>query len=97
MYFIRFYTPKKGYIAIIKMAKKEGGKQMKEGKIIAISNQKGGTAKNSGKHAAVLCGYHFSKGDLIVNLDDDYQCPVYELWSLVEQVEAGFDVPCFLK
>ena len=49
-------------------------------------------AKNSGKHAAVLCGYHFSKGDLIVNLDDDYQCPVYELWSLVEQVEAGFDV-----
>ena len=36
-----------GYIAIIKMAKKEGGEQMKEGKIIAISNQKGGTAKTT--------------------------------------------------
>ena len=49
-------------------------------------------AKNAGKHAAVLCGYRYAKGDLIVNLDDDFQCPVYELWSLVRCVEDGADV-----
>ena len=49
-------------------------------------------AQNVGKHAAVLCGYRYAKGDLIVNLDDDFQCPVYELWSLVRCVEDGADV-----
>ena len=43
--------------------------------------------KNMGKHAAVLAGYSFAKGDYIVNLDDDCQCPVYELWKLLEPVE----------
>lgn len=43
--------------------------------------------KNMGKHAAVLAGYAVARGDYIVNLDDDYQCPVYELWSLLEPVE----------
>ncbi|SFT33597.1 undecaprenyl-phosphate 4-deoxy-4-formamido-L-arabinose transferase [Lachnospiraceae bacterium XBD2001] len=49
-------------------------------------------AKNSGKHAAVLCGYLYAKGSIIVNLDDDYQCPVYELWKFVDRIEAGYDV-----
>ena len=44
-------------------------------------------AKNMGKHAAVLAGYSVAKGDYIVNLDDDYQCPVYELWKLVDPVD----------
>ena len=44
-------------------------------------------AKNMGKHAAVLAGYSFAKGDYIVNLDDDYQSPVNELWKLVAPVE----------
>lgn len=41
-------------------------------------------AKNMGKHAAVLAGYSFVSGDFIVNLDDDFQCPVYELWKMLE-------------
>lgn len=44
-------------------------------------------AKNMGKHAAVLAGYAAARGDYIVNLDDDYQCPTYELWKLLEPVE----------
>lgn len=44
-------------------------------------------AKNMGKHAAVLAGYAASKGKFVVNLDDDFQCPVYELWKLLEPVE----------
>ena len=44
-------------------------------------------SKNRGKHAAVLAGMSFAKGDYIVNLDDDCQCPVYELWRLLEPLE----------
>ena len=44
-------------------------------------------AKNMGKHAAVLAGYSYSKGKYIVSLDDDFQCPVYELWRLLEPIE----------
>lgn len=44
-------------------------------------------AKNRGKHAAVMAGYSYAKGKYIVNLDDDFQCPVYELWNLLTPVE----------
>lgn len=44
-------------------------------------------AKNAGKHSAVLAGFHYAEGDYIVNLDDDFQCPVYELWRLLAPVE----------
>lgn len=43
--------------------------------------------KNMGKHAAILAGYAVAKGEYIVDLDDDYQCPVHELWKLLEPVE----------
>lgn len=41
-------------------------------------------AKNMGKHAAVLAGYAIAKGEYVVNLDDDFQSPVYNLWQLVD-------------
>lgn len=44
-------------------------------------------AKNMGKHAALLAGYAVARGEIIVSLDDDYQCPVYELWKLVDALE----------
>lgn len=44
-------------------------------------------AKNMGKHAAVLAGYSVCNGDYVVNLDDDFQCPTYELWRLLEPLE----------
>ena len=45
-------------------------------------------AKNMGKHAALLAGYGYINGDYVVNVDDDFQCPVYELWNLLEPVEC---------
>ncbi len=59
---------------------------------IAAGNQKVkvlNLAKNMGKHAAVLAGYSVAQGRYIVNLDDDCQSPVYELWKLLELVENG--------
>ena len=46
-------------------------------------------AKNMGKHSAVLAGYAFVTGDYVVNLDDDCQSPVCELWRLLDPVESG--------
>lgn len=46
-------------------------------------------AKNMGKHSAVMAGYSVARGEYIVNLDDDYQCPVNELWKLIEPLETN--------
>ena len=48
--------------------------------------------KNMGKISAMLAGYSIVSGEYVVNLDDDGQCPVNELWRLLEPVENGFDV-----
>lgn len=45
--------------------------------------------KNMGKHAAVLAGYSFVEGDYVVNLDDDYQSPINNLWDLLNPLENG--------
>ena len=39
-------------------------------------------AKNVGKHAAMMAGYSVVLGDIIVNLDDDGQCPMNKLWII---------------
>ena len=44
-------------------------------------------AKNMGKHSAVLAGYHYVTGQFVVNLDDDMQSPVPELWKLIDPLE----------
>ena len=44
-------------------------------------------AKNMGKHSAVMAGYAVAQGEYVVNLDDDFQCPTYELWKLIEPLE----------
>ncbi len=46
-------------------------------------------ARNVGKHAAVMAGYAFVNGEYIINLDDDFQCPVYELWNLLAPLLAN--------
>ena len=45
--------------------------------------------KNVGKHAAVLAGYSFTVGCYIVDLDDDMQSPIPELWRLLKPLEQG--------
>lgn len=49
-------------------------------------------AKNSGKHAAVMAGYSVAKGDVIINLDDDGQCPMDKLWDLIQPLNNGYDI-----
>jgi undecaprenyl-phosphate 4-deoxy-4-formamido-L-arabinose transferase len=44
-------------------------------------------AKNFGQHSASFCGFSFSKGNFIITLDDDLQCPPEEIPKLIRKME----------
>jgi undecaprenyl-phosphate 4-deoxy-4-formamido-L-arabinose transferase len=44
-------------------------------------------AKNFGQHSATFCGFNFAKGDYIITIDDDLQCPPEEIPSLIKRME----------
>lgn len=56
-------------------------------KIVAIN-----FSKNFGQHSALMAGFRNSKGDIIVYLDDDGQCPVDKVFELIEPLKNGFDI-----
>ena len=47
---------------------------------------------NGGKHAAMMAGYRYATGDVIVNLDDDGQCPIDQLSLLLNELKTGADI-----
>ena len=49
-------------------------------------------ARNFGQHSALMAGFHYVKGDVIVCLDDDGQTPADEVGKLLEGIEKGADV-----
>jgi undecaprenyl-phosphate 4-deoxy-4-formamido-L-arabinose transferase len=49
-------------------------------------------AKNFGQHAALMAGFSYVKGDIVVCLDDDGQTPADEVGKLLDAVEEGADV-----
>ena len=55
--------------------------------IIGISH-----AKNFGQHAALMAGFNFVSGDVVVCLDDDGQTPASEVDKLLTKIEEGYDV-----
>ena len=74
-------SPDNVYDVLVKMAQED-----KKVKVVNL-------AKNMGKHCAVMAGYSVVEGDYVVNLDDDCQSPVYELWNLMDPLLNGeYDV-----
>lgn len=51
-------------------------------KVLAIN-----LAKNFGQHNALMCGFSYAKGDVVVTLDDDLQHPPEEILKLVRKYE----------
>ncbi|MCR4990817.1 MAG: glycosyltransferase family 2 protein [Lachnospiraceae bacterium] len=49
-------------------------------------------SKNFGQHSALMAGFHYVTGDIVVCLDDDGQTPADEADKLISAVEAGADV-----
>lgn len=73
-------SPDKVYNVLVNLAK-----TIPELKLIEL-------AMNCGKHAAVMAGYKYVTGDVVVNLDDDGQCPIDKLDLLLEALAADNDV-----
>ncbi len=49
-------------------------------------------ARNFGQHAALMAGFRYAHGDIIVCLDDDGQTPAEEVPKLLARLEEGYDV-----
>ncbi len=49
-------------------------------------------AKNFGQHPALMAGYSYAQGDIIVSVDDDGQIPVEDTVKLIAKIEEGYDV-----
>ncbi len=51
-----------------------------------------GLAKNMNRPGAVMAGLGKSKGDYVVVMDDDGQCPMDRFWDLLAPLEGDYDV-----
>lgn len=49
-------------------------------------------AKNFGQHSAILTGYRYITGEIVVCLDDDGQTPASEMFLLIDKLHEGYDV-----
>ncbi len=49
-------------------------------------------ARNFGQHAALMAGFRYAHGDVVVCLDDDGQTPANEVGKLLAKLEEGYDV-----
>ena len=49
-------------------------------------------ARNFGQHAALMAGFHYTHGDVVVCLDDDGQTPADEVGKLLSAIGEGYDV-----
>jgi undecaprenyl-phosphate 4-deoxy-4-formamido-L-arabinose transferase len=49
-------------------------------------------ARNVGQHAAVLAGFAYVRGDVVVTIDADLQNPPEEIPRLLAEIDAGYDV-----
>lgn len=49
-------------------------------------------ARNFGQHAAIMAGFGYAHGDVVVCLDDDGQTPAEEVGKLLDKIEEGYDV-----
>lgn len=63
-------------------------KLAKESKNITAIN----FSKNFGQHAALMAGFRHSRGNIVVYLDDDGQCPTDKIFDLIKPLNDGFDV-----
>ena len=49
--------------------------------------------RNFGQHSAIMAGYRYAKGDIIITVDDDGQIPVNECIKLIRPlVEEDYDI-----
>lgn len=48
--------------------------------------------RNYGQHSALMAGFHFVKGDIVVCLDDDGETPPERIPKLINKLNEGYDL-----
>jgi len=51
-------------------------------------------AKNRGQHAAIMAGMAYSSGEFVFSIDDDGQTPGDSIFTMLREIEKGYDVVC---
>ena len=49
-------------------------------------------SRNFGQHSALMAGFNYISGDIIVCFDDDGQNPPEEMFKLIDKLEEGYDL-----
>ncbi|MCR5620452.1 MAG: glycosyltransferase family 2 protein [Treponema sp.] len=49
-------------------------------------------ARNFGQHAAIMAGYHYVTGDIVINLDDDGQTDPRDCYKLIDALDEKSDI-----
>ncbi len=49
-------------------------------------------AKNVGQHNAIMAGLHYSTGDFIIAMDDDFQTHPSQISKLIDEINKGYDI-----
>lgn len=49
-------------------------------------------SRNFGQHSALMAGFRYVEGDIIVCMDDDGQTPPNEMFKLIDKLEDGYDL-----
>lgn len=49
-------------------------------------------SRNFGQHSAVMAGFHYVQGEIIVCLDDDGQTPANEIFKLIDKIDESCDI-----
>ena len=49
-------------------------------------------SRNFGQHSALMAGFNYATGDIIVCLDDDGQNPPSQMFKLIDKLDEGYDL-----
>lgn len=49
-------------------------------------------SRNFGQHSALMAGFHYVSGDIVICLDDDGQNPPGQMFKLIDKLDEGYDL-----
>lgn len=49
-------------------------------------------SRNFGQHSALMAGFNYASGDIILCLDDDGQTPPSDMFKLIDKLDEGYDL-----
>lgn len=74
----------------------DGSKDNTYSKLVKLANNPHikvlNLSKNFGQHSALMAGFNYVTGDIVVCIDDDGQNPPSEMFKLIDKLNEGYDL-----